>query len=126
MTTQPAHAAGETAIYGIPAGSKIYFEDMSGFGGDLGAALVRKKVPLVVVSDRAEADFFVWARASVENQSWWKTVFVQPVPAAHASISLKTRTGRLVYAYAYDRSLVPRGQQSSAEACAKHLKWIVR
>ena len=73
----------------------------------------------------AEADYIVEAQASLENQSFWKTIFVMPVAAAHATIRLKSREGRLVFAYAVDRSLAIREQKSTAESCAKHLKEIV-
>ena len=123
--TRTAHAGSGSAGLGIPAGSRIFLDDHTGFAGDFGAALLRKKVPVVIVETLAEADYIVEAQASVENQSFWKTIFVMPVSAAHASIELKSRTGRLVFAYAVDRSLVIREQRSTAESCAKKLKQIV-
>ena len=125
MVTGTAHAGGGSVIHGIPAGSKIFLDDRTEFAGDFGTALLRKRVPVVIVETLAEADYILEAQASVENQSFWKTIFVMPVSAAHASIELKSRTGRLVFAYAVDRSLVIREQKSTAESCAKKLKEIV-
>ena len=123
--TGTAHAGGGSVSYGIPAGSKIFLDDRTDFAGDFGAALLRKRVPVVIVDSVAEADYIVEAQASIENQSFWKTIFVMPVAAAHATIRLKSREGRLVFAYAVDRSLAIREQRSTAESCAKHLKEIV-
>lgn len=123
--TGSAHAAGGSIPYGIPAGSKIFLDDRTDFAGDFGAALLRKRVPVVLVDTLAEADYVVEAEASIENQSFWKTIFVMPVAAAHATIRLKSREGRVVFAYAVDRSLAIREQKSTAESCAKHLKQIL-
>lgn len=104
-------------------GAKIFLEPMDGFSTYLSAALLKKKVPVVVVDDRSKADFVVSGSSQVEKAGWAKTIFVSPNPHAEASIAVKdAHSGNLVWAYNVDKSNAARANQSTAEACAKHLK----
>jgi hypothetical protein len=129
----PAHAqqgpSPDTAAVAAPnperiaPGSKIFIEPMDGFDTYLSAAFLKKKVPVLVVDDKAKADFIVSGSSHVDKASWAKTMFVSPNPHAEASVSIKdARTGNLVYAYNVDKPAAVRANQSTAEACAKHLK----
>ena len=59
----------------------------------------------------------------VDKASWAKTIFISPASHAEASVLIKdARTGTLVFAYSVDKLNAVRANQSTAEACAKHLK----
>ena len=107
----------------IPAGSRLFIEPMDGFESYLSAAILKKKVPVAVVDDRAKADFIVTGNSHVDKAGWAKTIFVSPNPHAAASVSIKdAHSGNLVFAYSVDKANAVRADQSTAEACAKHLK----
>jgi hypothetical protein len=115
--------ASETAPIRILRGSKLFIQPMDGFDTYLSAAILKKKVPVVIVDDAAKADFIVVGSSHVDKAGWAKTIFVSPNPHAEASISIKdARTGTMVFAYNVDKSNAVRANQSTAEACAKHLK----
>ena len=82
----------------------------SGFETYLSAAIHQKKVPVVIVGTRANADFeiaTISAAASAES----------------ASIKVTNiKTDEVVFAYAVNKYNSVHGKQSAAEACAKHLK----
>ncbi len=96
---------------------------MNGFETYLEGAILKKKVPVVVVDDRSKADFIVSGLSDEAKAGWAKTIFVSPASHAQASISVKdAHTGNLVFAYNVDKMNAVRANQSTAEACAKHLK----
>jgi hypothetical protein len=107
----------------IVPGSKLFIEPMDGFDTYLSAAILKKKVPVVVVDNRAKADFIVVGSSHVDKAGWAKTIFVSPNPHAEASVSIKdAHTGNMVFAYNVDKLNAVRANQSTAEACAKHIK----
>ena len=107
----------------IAPGSKVFIEPMDGFDTYLSAAILKKKVPVMIVDDRTKADFVVVGSSHVDKAGWAKTIFISPNPHAEASISVKdAHTGNLVFAYNVDKLNAARANQSTAEACAKHLK----
>jgi hypothetical protein len=118
-----AEAVSSGALTRIAPGSKLFIEPMDGFDTYLSAAILKKKVPVMVVDDRSKADFIVTGGAHVDKAGWAKTIFVSPNPHAEASIAIKdAHSGNLVFAYNVDKSNAVRANQSTAEACAKHLK----
>jgi hypothetical protein len=107
----------------IEPNAKVYIEPMDGFENYLAAAILKKKVPVVVVDDRAKAEYVISGTSHVERANWAKTMFISGAPQAGASISIKdARSGDLVFAYSVDKFNAARASQSTAEACAKHLK----
>ena len=124
---QPA-ATAETSAPIIPAttdslkitpGAKVYITPMDGFENYLAAAFGKKKVPLIPVFDPNQAG------TSVDKKAGWaKIAFMGNIHSDNAaSISMADkRTGAIVYAYAVDKKSTMHGQQTTAEACAKHLK----
>src|SRR5262245_16030846 len=68
--TAPAVAASEPAL---PAGSKVYIAPMDGFETYLIAALDKKKVPLVVVTKKEEAEFEISGNSDAQKAGWAKT-----------------------------------------------------
>lgn len=107
----------------LSPGAKIFIEPMDGFETYLSGAMLKKQVPVMIVDDKSKADFIVTGSSRVDKAGWAKTIFVSPNPHATASIAVKdARTGTLVFAYNVDKANSVRGDQSTAEACAKHLK----
>jgi predicted HAD superfamily phosphohydrolase YqeG len=111
----------------IERGSKIFIEPMpEGFNAYLQAAFVKKHVPVVMVGDEVTADYVIAGTAETNKAGWAKTIFVTPKGDADASITVKeAKTGNVVYGYAVDKFGARHGQQSTAEACAKHLKAFI-
>ena len=70
-------------------GSKLFIEPMDGFDTYLSAAILKKKVPVVIVDNAAKADFIVVGSSHVDKAGWAKTIFVSPNPHAEASVSIK-------------------------------------
>jgi hypothetical protein len=108
----------------ISPGSKVYIEPMSGFETYIIAAFEKKKVPLTVVSDESLADYVVTGNAEHLKAGWAKMVFMGNIHSdEQASVSMvSTKTKEVVFAYAVNKKNTLHGQQTSAEACAKHLK----
>jgi hypothetical protein len=108
----------------IPAGSKVYVQGMDGFGSYVMAALDKKKVPVVVVSQRENADFEIGGDAESQKAGWAKVLLTRSASSTEeASINVtNVKTGVIVFAYNVNKQNAVRGKQSAAEACAKHLK----
>jgi hypothetical protein len=124
LATLPAYA--QSAVAGTPRitpGSKVFIEPMDGFETYLSAAMMKKKVPILIVDSKDNADFILGGNAHVEKAGWAKTIFVSPASHAQASITVKdVKSGALAFAYNVDKMNAARADQSTAEACAKHLK----
>jgi hypothetical protein len=108
----------------IVAGSKVYIEPMNGFETYMAAAIQKKKVPLIVVSDESVADYVMTGNAELQKAGWAKVAFTGSIHSdEQASVSMvSTKTKELVFAYAVNKKNTLHGEQTSAEACAKHLK----
>jgi len=117
----PAVASINTKII---AGSKVYITPMDGFDNYLAAAFGKKKVQLVPVIDKEQADYVITGTSLDKKAGWAKIVFMGNVHSDNAaSITMfDQKTGAIVYAYAVDKKSTMHGQQTTAEACAKHLK----
>jgi hypothetical protein len=108
----------------IVPGSKVYVTPMDGFENYLAAALGKKKVQLIPVMDKDLADYVITGTSLDKKAGWAKIVFMGNVHSDNAaSITMSDRkTGAIVYAYAVDKKSTMHGQQTTAEACAKHLQ----
>ena len=116
-------AAASPADTRIPRNSKVYIAPMDGFETYLAAAFRKKEVPLIMVTDRDQADFEITGTHEKKNAGWAKTIFVSPSPSASASmqvVNLKTKV--VVYADSSHRTSANRGERSTAEKLAKYLK----
>ena len=132
----------------IPSGARIVIAPMGGFETFFAAAIREKKVPITLTLDKDTAQFFV---VSTETE-WRGFVFGSGASAnwdqnggsaARGSAASSTRgleasimlidakSKDVVWAYEVHKSShgalllgthAARGQQSLAEACAKHLK----
>jgi hypothetical protein len=109
----------------IPRGAKLFIGPIEG-GYDiyLAAAMHKKEVPVVIVTDRAKADFELSGVSESEKAGWAKIVIWGNTSSKEqASVKLvDLKTGTVVWGYNVNKGSSARGKQSSAEACAKHLK----
>ncbi|HZR25099.1 MAG TPA: hypothetical protein VFA59_16005 [Vicinamibacterales bacterium] len=109
----------------IPAGSRLYIAPIEGgYDTYLAAAMHSKQVPLVLVTDRAKADFELSGVTESERASWAKIAFLGSTSTnEQASIKIiNIKSGTIVFGYNVNKSNSFKGKQSSSEACAKHLK----
>ncbi|MEN6532396.1 MAG: hypothetical protein ABFD89_01960 [Bryobacteraceae bacterium] len=118
-----ATSYGMAQVKKIPAGSRIYVDAEKGFDAYLTAALGKKKVPVTVVADRDKADYVLEGLSSHEEKGWASKIFLGHRDTSEATIKLvNIKSGEVVYAYAVHKKNSARASQSTAEACAKHLK----
>jgi len=117
-------AASEPAPPRVPFGAKLFIAPMGGYESYLAAAIRKKEVPVTVVGIREQADFEITGTSESKKPGTFKMLMTGATGSAEAvSISVThLRSGAVVYAYAYNKDETFRGKQSSAEACAKHLK----
>jgi hypothetical protein len=108
----------------IMAGAKVYIAPMEGFENYLVAAFGKKKVQLIPVADQNQADYVISGTSVDKKAGWAKIAFMGNIHSDNAASITMTdrRTGAIVYAYAVDKKSTLHGQQTTAEACAKHLE----
>ena len=109
----------------IRAGSKVFVHPMpDGFDVYFKAALARKKVPLVVVGMRDEAELEIKGTSETQKAGAAKKIFMGSWQSdEQASISVtNVQSGEIVYAYSVNKKNSAHGKRTSAESCAKHLK----
>jgi 3D (Asp-Asp-Asp) domain-containing protein len=86
----------------IPHGSKVYvhqIQGMNGFENYLVAAFKKKKVDLMVVADRSQADFEITGFAEHKRAGWAKIIFGSGLPESEASIQVvNVKTSVVAYA----------------------------
>ena len=108
----------------IPRNSKVYIAPMAGFETYLAAAIRKKEVPLVLVTDRDAADFEISGTHDKKKAGWAKTIFMgdarDTASASMQIVNLKTKV--VVYADSSHRDSANRGERSTAEKLAKYLK----
>jgi hypothetical protein len=128
----PLKAADTFSAQVIPRNSRIYIAPISStnpkralnrFESYLAAAIRKKKVPVVMVTDRSQADFEVIGTAEMREAGWEKKIFGEYRDDIFASISVvNIKTGVVAYADSSYRESANRGPRSSAEKLAKYLK----
>lgn len=108
----------------IPAGSRVFVNADDGFDTYLAVALQKKKVPLVVVAEKELADYELQGIATHHQPGLLQSVLLGQVNTSdRASVKLvNLKTSAVVFAYVANRTNTERGQQTTAESCAKHLK----
>jgi hypothetical protein len=108
----------------IVPGARVYIAPMDGFENYLAAAFGKKKVQLVPVADQSLADYVISGTSVDKKAGWAKIAFMGNIHSDNAASITMTdrRTGAIVYAYAVDKKSTMHGQQTTAEACAKHLE----
>lgn len=115
----------------IPRNSKIYIGKFvaegdrdTGFETYLAAAIRKKNVPVILVTNAEDADFEVSGSADKKGAGWAKKLFAGDFRSTtSASIQVvNTKTGVVAYADASHRASANKGMRSSAEKLAKYLK----
>jgi len=108
----------------IVPGATVYIEPMNGFENYLTAALLKKKVQLVVVANGDQAQYVISGTSDEKKAGWAKMAFTGQIHSDNAaSVTMSDwRSGAVVFAYAVDKKNTMHGQQTTAEACAKHLE----
>jgi hypothetical protein len=115
----------------IPPNSKIYIapfksEDTShaveGFETYMAAAIRKKGVPVIMVADRAQADFEILGSADKKAAGFAKKWLLGDFRrSTSASLSVTNlHTGVVAYADSSDRASANKGLRSSAEKLAKY------
>jgi hypothetical protein len=132
----------------VQAGSRIVIAPMGGFETYFAAAVREKRVPITLTLEKASAQYFVvstntewqgFVYGAGGNANWSRAGGTASYGAAASStrgleasiMIIDAKTKDIVWAYEVHKSshgalifgtLGARGQQSIAEACAKHLK----
>jgi hypothetical protein len=109
----------------IPRGAKVFITPLdNGYHIYLAAAIQKKEVPVVIITDKSRADFELSAVTESEKAGWAKMLFMNSgASAEQASFQLvNVKTTAVVFGYNVNKSNSARGKQSSSESCAKHLK----
>jgi hypothetical protein len=117
----------------IPRNSRVYIapfksesteKPVEGFETYMAAALRKKNVPLIMVSDRAQADFEIDGSADKKGAGFAKKWFLGDFRGTtSASLTVTNiHTGVVAYADASHRASANKGLRSSAEKLAKYLK----
>jgi TolB-like protein len=108
----------------IQAGATVFIVPMEGFENYLAAALQKKSVPLVPVASEQQARYVLKGTSEEKKPGWAKMVMMKQIHSDDAaSVQLIDRkSGAIVFAYSVNKKNTLHGQQTTAEACAKHLK----
>jgi len=109
----------------LTPGAKVFINAMTdNFDTYLKAAIEKKKVPVVVVASRDEADYEIKGTAETQKAGAAKKIMLGSWHSdEQASISVSgIKSGEIVYAYSANKKNSAHGKQSSAESCAVHLK----
>jgi hypothetical protein len=108
----------------LTPGVKVFVHPMpNDFDRFFKAALTKKKVPVVVVTTRDAADFEIKGTSDSQKAGAAKKIIMGSWHSdEQASISVSSvASGEIVYAYSANKKNSAHGQQTTAEACAKHL-----
>jgi hypothetical protein len=94
------------------------------FDDYLKTAIAAKKVPLTIVSDKSAAQYELTGHSDTEKAGTAKKLIMLDWRSnEQASIKVADLgSGEVVFAYSVSKKSSARGKQSTAEACAKHLK----
>jgi hypothetical protein len=112
----------------IPPEATVYVVPTDGYDTYIVAALAKKKVPVLVVNDKAKADFEISAVSQSSKVGITRTIlFGQIGTDETASFTVTNlKSGVVAFAYSVDKKNSVRGKQSSAESFAKNLADKIR
>jgi len=122
--SKPAESKSVSSNKKIPPNSKVFLAPMNGFENDLKTAIQSKKVPVVLVTNKDEADYVITGTSETEKAGTDKKVIMLNWHSnEQASITVAdNKSGEIVFAYSVNKPSSAHGKRSTAEACAKHLK----
>lgn len=109
----------------IPADAMLYIE-ATDFGHALSAAILKKKVPVRLTTDKEKATYFLSSTSEAKQEKTGERVakvlvfgaFAGSGKSFDASVSVTDVEGAVVFAYSSKKG----NFQSAAEGVAKHLK----
>ena len=108
----------------LPSGARLFVAPIqNGFETYIVAGLEKKKVPVVVVTDRSKADYELSGVSDSDKAGWAKMLFLGS-QQTNESASIKIvnlKTDKVVFAYSVNKTNSARGKQSAGEAVAKHI-----
>jgi hypothetical protein len=118
----PASSVSTSAVEFVP--NSVFISPMNGFENYLAAAFEKKNVPLTIVADQAHAAYVITGTSDDKKAGWAKMVMFGQIHSDNAaSIQvIDQKTSAIVFAYAVNKKNTWHGDQTTAEACAKHLK----
>jgi hypothetical protein len=106
-------------------GAKVFVSPMpDGFDTYLKAALEKKKVPVTIVTSKDAADFEITGSSETQKAGTAKKLIrLDWHSDEEASISITNlKSSEIVFAYSVNKQSSAHGKQSTAEACATHIK----
>ena len=109
----------------LKPGARVFVHAMPNeFDTFFKAALTKKKVPVVVVDRREDADFEIKGTSESQKAGAAKKIILGSWHSdEQASITVTgIASGEIVYAYSANKKNSAHGRQTTAEACAKHLR----
>ena len=109
----------------LKPGAKVFINTMpDGFETFLKSALSKKKVPLTIVDSRENADLEMTGASETQKAGAAKKIFMGSWQSdEQATISIADlKSGEIVFAYSVNKRNSVHGKQSTAEACAVHIK----
>ena len=133
-TSTPSTDAAAAGAGAVPAaaplgpGAKVFLEPMDGFDKLLSDSITQKKVPVVVVKDRADADFVMSGTAHVHNRNFITGMVLSSRGGANIAMK-EAHSGKMVFACNFHR--VDSNERDGdiylgwADQCARHLKKVV-
>ena len=112
----------------ISIGSRLYVAPMEGgFDNFIIAGFQKKNVPLLIVADKAKADYELSGIEESEKAGWAKMLFMGSQQSREqGSIKITDlRNGAVIFGYSVNKGNSYKGKQSAGEACAKHIREII-
>ena len=109
----------------LKPGAKVFINTMpDGFETFLKSALSKKKVPLTIVDSKEHADLEMTGTSETQKAGAAKKIFMGSWQSdEQATISIADlKSGEIVFAYSVNKRNSVHGKQSTAEACAVHIK----
>jgi hypothetical protein len=108
----------------IPASARIYVDSASGFDAPLAAAMKNQGLSFAITTKKDEADYELEAMSGARRLpgAAWSVLWGHG--DAQAAIRLvNIRSGEIAFVYTLARSKIVRDPLTTAEACAKQLKF---
>ena len=121
--------AGDKAPSRVPAGSKVFIAPMEGnLNGFIAPEIIKKKIPLVIVTEEKDADFILTGASIKADDKWYHTVFGGKDKNEGNVQLISVKDKQMVWAgEAGDRSMLwgglkRGGQRKVADRIAKQMK----
>lgn len=110
------------------AGSKVYIEPNEGFETYYTSAMLVKKVPMSITTDKEQADYIINLAAESKKAGWAKMVFQKSGKSSEelSVVMVEAKSGDVVWACSAQKDSAFRGKRSIAEACSKRMNKLFK